>query len=71
MKINTHDIRDGEVLPVVGGPLDGETRAISVLFPNLDGGVPAAGFMHGQDWYRLDAKDRRFVYVGWCAREAK
>lgn len=60
MKVNKYNIRDGEVLPIIGGPLDGQTRAVDVA---------QRWFAWEHYWYTLDEKCRRFVYVGWCARD--
>lgn len=60
---NPFNIRDGEVLPVVGGPHHGAERGAAVLFPFIDGGLPAAICRIGQAVYELDQKNRRWVYM--------
>lgn len=35
----------GEQLPIIGGALDGGTRAVEILFPFLKGGIPNAAFI--------------------------
>lgn len=64
----SNPIRDGECLTLVGGPLNGQTRAVDFLFPFLNGGLPPSGvsFNIGSDrhWYELDQERRCWLYKG-------
>lgn len=54
---NPDNLIDGEHLPCVGGPLDGTTRPVELLY----GVLPNAMFRYGENhWYRRDR--RQYVY---------
>lgn len=61
---NPYKIKDGELLPIIGGPHDGLYRKVSVIIPTMAGGVPSSALMFGPHQYRLDSENRRWVYVG-------
>lgn len=52
--------RDGELLPCVGGPRDGQYRGCYWIYHGIPS--PSSGFFWGDDEYRRDGK--RWVYVG-------
>jgi hypothetical protein len=56
-------IHDGDILPMIGGPKDGEDRRVDFLFEFLNGGVAPAAVSYGQHFYRLDHERRAWVYV--------
>lgn len=62
-RCNPHNLQDGEVLPLVGGPYDGDERAVSVLLPELDGGLPANVLAIGSSCYTLNAEKRQWEYM--------
>lgn len=47
----------GKPLPCVGGPLDGQKRATTILFPFLGGGATSQGFSEGGEYY-VRVKDK-------------
>ena len=53
---------DGEMLPLVGGPHNGENAPISIIFPFLDGGVPSSLYNYKGCFYSLNRKKRCWEY---------
>jgi hypothetical protein len=55
-------VRNGDVLPMVGGPLDGRRRQVDFVLPFLNGGLAPAGWsckINGViHFYNLDTKTR-------------
>lgn len=58
-------VKQGELLPVYGGPLDGSTLPVSKILHQCFGedAPPASHLIEGH-MYSIDYKTRRFVVVG-------
>lgn len=56
--LNPHKLRDGESLPIVGGPHNGKYFRVALLF-----GLPNAFIRIDDCCYKLDAANRRWVFT--------
>lgn len=56
-------LKDGELLPIVGGPHNGGEAPVKMLFLFVGGGIPSRWHRFGKDWYMLDKDNRRWVYA--------
>jgi hypothetical protein len=58
-------LRDGDMLPCHGGPLDGQHRRVSAVlpFPPFDGVVSSMFHLIGNDWYCLNKPERRWEWA--------
>ena len=59
-------LHDGDVLPMVGGPLDGVEREVRFVFPFLNGGLAPSGWSFtisdNTHFYTLDTAQRQWTY---------
>ena len=55
-------IKDGDILPMVGGPLDGKKKAVNFVFPFLNGGLAPAGISFDDCFYLLNKEKRCWEY---------
>lgn len=59
-------IKDGEPLPMIGGPLDGERYRVEFALPFLNGGIAPGAVSFGpresRYFYVLDHERRAWVY---------
>lgn len=61
--VNPYDIRDGEMLPCIGGPINGELRKVFLLFQFPGGDMPSSMMrVGGEHWYCLNAQKRQWIY---------
>jgi hypothetical protein len=51
-------------VPVIGGPRDGSEHKVEILFPFLNGGIPASGWIVDGHLYELAADRESWRYVG-------
>ncbi|MCB1281876.1 MAG: hypothetical protein KDB18_10175 [Salinibacterium sp.] len=62
------EIKDGELLPMIGGPCDGNTCRVDRFFPMLDGGMLPGGTVVTKNGtrhaYKLDTEQRAWLYCG-------
>ena len=56
------EITNGEMLPMVGGPLDGEKRMVNFICPFLNGGLAPAGIVFDGYSYLLNKEKKCWEY---------